>query len=98
MTAAAPGGGAPPSDLVSRLGLAADARAIILNADDYGMCRAANRAVSELLLAGHIDSATVTLGPLLEFDNETEQFVNNDPANHLVRREDRKPFVVPQVA
>jgi len=59
VTAAAPGGGAPPSDLVSRLGLAADARAIILNADDYGMCRAANRAVSELLLAGHIDSATV---------------------------------------
>ena len=59
MTAAAPGGGAPPSDLVSRLGLAADARAIILNADDYGMCRAANRAVSELLLAGHVDSATV---------------------------------------
>jgi len=60
VTAAAPdGAGAPPSDLVSRLGLAADARAIILNADDYGMCRAANRAVSELLLAGHVDSATV---------------------------------------
>lgn len=45
-----------------------------------------------------IDSATVTLGPLLEFDNETEQFVNNPSANHLVRREDRKPFVVPQFA
>jgi len=59
VTAAAPGGGAPPSDLVSRLGLAADARAIILNADDFGMCRAANRAVSELLLAGRIDSATL---------------------------------------
>ena len=59
MTAAEPAEGAPPSDLVSRLGLPADARAIILNADDYGMCRAANRAVSELLLAGHIDSATV---------------------------------------
>ena len=51
--------GGPPSDLVSRLGLADDARAVILNADDYGMCRAANRAISELLLAGHLDSATV---------------------------------------
>nr|WP_241744210.1 polysaccharide deacetylase family protein [Cellulosimicrobium arenosum] len=36
-----------------------DARAIILNADDLGMCRAANRAVLELLLAGHVDSATI---------------------------------------
>jgi len=54
-----PAAGGPPSDMVSRLGLAGDARAVILNADDYGMCRAANRAISELLLAGHLDSATV---------------------------------------
>ncbi len=45
-----------------------------------------------------IDSATVTLGPLLEFDNVTEQFVNNTSANQLARREDRKPFIVPQIA
>jgi predicted glycoside hydrolase/deacetylase ChbG (UPF0249 family) len=48
-----------PSDLTTRLGLAPDARAIILNADDLGMCRAANRAIAELLLAGRIDSASV---------------------------------------
>lgn len=60
MTGTAPAAaGGPPSDLVTRLGLAPDARAIILNADDFGMCRAANRAVSELLLAGRIDSATL---------------------------------------
>ncbi|WP_435737273.1 polysaccharide deacetylase family protein [Cellulosimicrobium sp. PMB13] len=45
--------------LTSRLGLEPGARAVILNADDYGMCRAANRAVEELLLAGHVDSASL---------------------------------------
>jgi predicted dehydrogenase len=45
-----------------------------------------------------VDSPTVTLGPMLEFDAKTEQFKNNEPANHLVRREDRQPFVVPQIA
>lgn len=49
----------PPSDLVARLGFAPDARAIILNADDFGMCHAANTAITELLDSGHLDSATV---------------------------------------
>lgn len=48
-----------PSDLVTRLGLPPGARALILNADDLGMCRAANRAITELLDAGHLDSATL---------------------------------------
>lgn len=47
------------SDLVARLGLPADARAIILNADDFGMCHAANRAIIGLLREGRLDSATV---------------------------------------
>lgn len=50
---------AAPSDLTSRLGLEPDSRAIILNADDFGMCHAANQAIGELLTAGHLDSATV---------------------------------------
>ena len=50
---------APPSDLTARLGLGADARAIILNADDLGMCRAANRAILPLLREGFLDSSTV---------------------------------------
>ncbi|CAM3647568.1 ChbG/HpnK family deacetylase [Isoptericola cucumis] len=50
---------AAPSDLTARLGLDPGARAIILNADDLGMCRAANRAIVPLLEAGHLDSATV---------------------------------------
>ncbi|GAA1725980.1 hypothetical protein GCM10009809_22320 [Isoptericola hypogeus] len=48
-----------PSDLTVRLGLEPGARAIILNADDLGMCRAANRAIVPLLAAGHLDSTTV---------------------------------------
>ncbi|OLT53151.1 polysaccharide deacetylase family protein [Cellulosimicrobium sp. CUA-896] len=47
------------AELVERLGLGPDARVLILNADDYGMCRAANRAIGDLLLAGRVDSATV---------------------------------------
>ncbi|MDF2560065.1 MAG: hypothetical protein K0R99_1511 [Microbacterium sp.] len=48
-----------PSDLADRLGLAPGARAIILNADDFGMCHAANTAIVDLLTAGRIDSTTV---------------------------------------
>jgi len=48
-----------PSDLADRLGLAPGARAIVLNADDFGMCHAANTAIIELLTAGRIDSTTV---------------------------------------
>jgi predicted glycoside hydrolase/deacetylase ChbG (UPF0249 family) len=49
----------PPSDLIVRLGYAQDARAIILNADDFGMCHAANTAITGLLDAGHLDSTTL---------------------------------------
>lgn len=47
------------SDLADRLGLAPGARAVILNADDFGMCHAANTAIMRLLGDGAIDSATV---------------------------------------
>ncbi|MBT2483605.1 MULTISPECIES: polysaccharide deacetylase family protein [unclassified Microbacterium] len=49
----------PTSDLADRLGLPPGARAIILNADDFGMCHAANTAIIDLLTAGRIDSATI---------------------------------------
>ncbi|WP_282847602.1 polysaccharide deacetylase family protein [Microbacterium oxydans] len=48
-----------PSALADRLGLAPGARAIILNADDFGMCHAANTAIVELLTSARIDSSTV---------------------------------------
>jgi predicted dehydrogenase len=45
-----------------------------------------------------VDSATLTLGPWLELDPVSERFLNNESANHFTRREDRKPFVVPEIA
>ena len=49
----------PSSDLIARLGFAPETRAIIINADDFGMCHAANTAITELLDSGHLDSATI---------------------------------------
>ena len=46
----------------------------------------------------NIDEPVVTAGAWLEMDPTTEQFTNNPAANDLVRREDRQPFVVPEVA
>lgn len=48
-----------PSALADRLGLAPGTRAIILNADDFGMCHAANTAIVDLLMSARIDSSTV---------------------------------------
>lgn len=48
-----------PSELADRLGLAPGTRAIILNADDFGMCHAANTAIVDLLTSARIDSSTV---------------------------------------
>ena len=48
-----------PSELADRLGLAPGTRAIILNADDFGMCHAANTAIVDLLTSSRIDSSTV---------------------------------------
>lgn len=49
----------PPSDLASRLGFAPDARVLIVNADDFGMCRSANAGIAPLLQDGLIGSATI---------------------------------------
>jgi hypothetical protein len=44
-----------------RLGYAPDARLLIVNADDFGMCRSANAAITQLLTEGAICSATVMM-------------------------------------
>lgn len=44
-----------------RLGYAPDARLLIVNADDFGMCHATNEGVFELLEDGSVDSATVMM-------------------------------------
>jgi len=45
-----------------------------------------------------IDSSTLTLGPWLEVDSESEQITNNPQANGLMTREYRAPFVVPDLS
>ncbi|MBD3274985.1 MAG: ChbG/HpnK family deacetylase [Candidatus Marinimicrobia bacterium] len=41
------------------LGYDSDAKLLIVNADDFGMCHAENQATADLLLNGHITSATI---------------------------------------
>ena len=45
--------------LAERLGYAADAKLLIVNADDLGLCHAANIGVYECLRAGAVTSATL---------------------------------------
>ena len=37
------------------------AKYLIVNADDYGMCTAANEAVNDLFLTGNLKSSTIML-------------------------------------
>ncbi len=73
------------SPLAVRLGLAPETRAIILNADDFGMCHAANTAIIELLTAGRLDSTTVMVP--CAWSPEALRFAADSPADvgvHLV--------------
>jgi predicted dehydrogenase len=46
----------------------------------------------------NVDEPIVTAGAWLEMDPQTERFTNNDAANEMLRRADRAPFVVPEIA
>jgi predicted dehydrogenase len=46
----------------------------------------------------NIDKPVVMVGASLEMDPATERFTNNQAANELLRREDRKPFAIPEIA
>jgi chitin disaccharide deacetylase len=48
-----------PASLCERLGHAADSRLLIVNADDFGMCHAENRATVDGLEAGIYTSSTI---------------------------------------
>lgn len=45
----------------------------------------------------NIDKPVVMVGVALEMNPATEQFTNNPAANELLRREDRKPFAIPEI-
>jgi predicted dehydrogenase len=46
----------------------------------------------------NVDEPIVTAGAWLEMDPKAEQFTNNRPANEMLRRADRAPFIVPEIA
>jgi len=46
----------------------------------------------------NVDEPVVTMGAELKMDPQTEQFVGNEAASKLLRRDDRAPFVVPEIA
>jgi predicted dehydrogenase len=45
-----------------------------------------------------VEQPVLVGGALLLMDPAREQFTNNEAANHLLRREDRAPFAVPEIA
>jgi predicted dehydrogenase len=45
-----------------------------------------------------INKPVITAGLWLEMDPASERFINNTAANELLRRHDRKPFVIPEIA
>lgn len=49
----------PPSNLIERLGFSSNDRAVIVNADDFGMSRSAVRGISSLLRSSGVDSTTL---------------------------------------
>jgi predicted dehydrogenase len=46
----------------------------------------------------NVDEPVVTAGAWLEMDPKTEKFTNNPSANEMLRRVDRAPFIVPDIA
>jgi hypothetical protein len=66
-----------PSDLITRLGLPHGTRAIIVNADDFGMCAPANGAITHLLQGGRVDSATIMVP--CSWSPEALAFAANNP-------------------
>ncbi|MEX0642752.1 MAG: Gfo/Idh/MocA family oxidoreductase, partial [Pirellulales bacterium] len=45
-----------------------------------------------------VDQPVVTAGAVLEMDPATERFTNNHAADEMLRRADRAPFIVPEIA
>ncbi len=55
---------------------------------------ASHLKANEVDIAGEV----LTLGPWLEFDAASERFVGSEPANELLARKGRPPFVVPDMS
>ncbi|QGJ71644.1 NADH-dependent dehydrogenase [Planctomycetales bacterium 10988] len=72
----------------------------------HSMASSQGEALSESVesLMAHLErnqikvNEGIVLGPWLEMDPQTERFTNSDQANKLLRRDGRKPFMVPDLS
>lgn len=71
----------PGASLAERLGYPRDARLLIVNADDFGMCHGENAATMEGLLGGAFSSSTVMV-PCPWFD-EAAEFARRHPEQDI---------------
>ena len=68
----------------------------IKSLDDNG--ETLGRTVEHLKASGvDLAKTPLSLGPLLKFDNQSEEFIGNEKANQMLTREYRKGFEVPSV-
>jgi len=76
------------------LGYNADAKLLIVNADDFGMCHAENKATQELLLDGYITSATVMVPCpwVVEAAQFCKEHPNYDVGIHLTLNSEWKRY------
>ncbi len=82
-----------------QLGEPHTAKEILASADKHLRLRESLERMFAHLRANEVDvdKPAITAGAWLEMDPTTERFTNNTAANELLRREDRKPFVVPEI-
>jgi predicted dehydrogenase len=83
-----------------RIGEARTASEILSTVSQNGqLADAIERMFAHLKANGvNVEKPVVVAGAALEMDPSTERFTNNESANEMLRRQDRKPFVVPQIA
>jgi predicted dehydrogenase len=83
-----------------QLGEKQSASDILASIKDNELLRDSVERMFAHLLANEVDvdKPVITVGATLEMDPASERFTNSDAANELLRREDRKPFAVPEIA
>jgi len=83
-----------------QVGQSLSAKEIAATLNDYPLLAESFDRMVDHLRANEVavDRPTITLGPWLDMDPQTETFTSHDDANSLLTREYRAGFVVPEIA